>query len=138
MTINPKLLEPTLLWENTGSWASGFSQQNITLNQSLANFNYFVVEYFTYFAANYKYNRETQKFGVGNPTTLYDSYTLQFSSAFVSQTTSTTEVARRDFQIVNNTTIKFADALYFRNGTRDDAERNQYLLPIAIYGTNIL
>ncbi len=127
MTINPKLLEPTLLWENPNPNAASFDEQTINNIGNIDNYKYLIIEYKYYFAT---YGNQFMK--------IRKATGLAFPLINVNLRY---EVTSRTFDFPTNTSVHFAKAYMmgvsgaWGNATVSD---QGLLVPIAIYGTNIL
>jgi hypothetical protein len=123
MTINPKLLEPTLLWENPNpnvAFNNYGSSHPITISN---DYNYLVFAY---------------KNDSGDKTIFYSKQSGKWGNATMYY--PLTLAKPNNYTYYRNFVRTSATSGYFDNGKngiegRDD---NTVMLPIAIYGTNIL
>lgn len=125
MTINPKLLEPTLLWENPNP-NSSFSAQNLVLSQNSQNFKYLVLRYKLYMGA--KINGKDGELNRGAEfmqkvdNTIGNGYLIGAES----------NQAYRVLGVTSYTVVSLS------NTTSSFEAPNQLIIPIDLYGTNIL
>lgn len=116
--VHMKDITPVLLWENS-SPTSAFVGQTITTNQSLDNFKYVVIEY----KINYSSGNGGQ----------FEKIRMSNKNFYISSTAHTnTGIYARAFTITSATTIVISDGYY--NASVDSTA----IIPVAIYGTNIL
>ena len=116
-------VEPVLLWENPNPNTS-FSGQTINLSQNANNFKYIVFEYKEYADNNYVGIYRKVKSGNGVAFNIY--FLFEDGNAYKEQGT-------RKIQL-NDTNVVFNDAYNLIT----DLAFNDHLIPVAIYGTNIL
>ena len=123
--LHQKDIEPTLLWQN-GSPSSDFAEQTIT-TADMSKFKYIVVEY-KYYYQNFGSQILKAKIEVNQ--------NYQISCANVPY-----EFISRQFKISSNTSIIFSNVYKMDStGTWGNASTTDQnlLVPVAIYGTNIL
>lgn len=116
------LLEPVLLWENPNpdsSFTSTGSSNPITV-PNINNFKYLIL--------GYKYWYDS------NQSIFYIKIKNNRFGTFVGTAVSSNEqlVLQREFEFTSNT------SLYFKDCYSNQQVDNQRLIPIVIYGTNIL
>ena len=117
--VHEKDIEPTLLWEN-GSPTSAFAGQTITTSDMSA-YKYIVVEY-KYYYQNWGNQFMKVRFDVSKDYCLTGN-NWQYDSA------------SRSFRFTSSA-VSFSKA--YKYDTTAIAEDNQLLIPLRIYGTNIL
>ena len=117
--IHRKDIEPALLWEN-GSPNSSFAGQTITLSESVSNFKFIVIEFKNYYS--------------GTQSSYFRKIKLVSDFNLIATSSNNNEnlVISRGGYKASNTSITFYDAY------ANQAVDNDRLIPIAIYGTNIL
>lgn len=116
MTINPKLLEPTLLWENPNP-TSNFAAQTLTISNFSA-FKYLFVEF----------KRDTTAYG----TVFCDK--VKLDSSGIADSAVNIGKRSRSFRFRENNKADFGGASPMDSTT----ENNSLCIPVRIYGTNIL
>ena len=130
MTINPKLLEPTLLWENPNP-ASDFTYtgtNNPISVSSMQPYKYIILEY----KANRFVNQTAfMKLGVGVGSNV--NYCLSINA----YANGNAYCVNRPFVIPNYTQIFWTRAYSMQIGGTG-SENDSDLIPVRIYGTNIL
>ena len=121
MTINPKLLEPTLLWANSNP-ANDFVTQGVTLSPKATDFRYVVIQW--------AYWKEWAGL---NLTKMAVAKTSNVTVMLSGQNQQASEYISRGVYITNTGDMFFEACK--RNGNNG---ADGFIVPIAIYGTNIL
>ena len=121
--LNPKLLEPTLLWSNNNP-NNAFSNQDAILNQDTSNFKYLVIEWKNYMG-NVIGTSDGNKTRGSNITKLDNNVGYGYMLFEGSE----------NYRILF---IKSKTIVHFDDTTSNFTSPNQLIIPVAIYGTNIL
>jgi len=119
--VHEKDIAPVLLWEN-GNPTSAFAGADVSLSKSITNFKYIVICYKQDTSATSANNIKKIKAivsDVGDLTSIKISSIVEYYS-------------RRFTLKSNGTEITFADGYY------NTTQNNGALIPLAIYGTNVL
>ena len=120
--IHKKEIEPVLIWTNSSPSSSMSGNTEINLNQSLNNFKYIIVEYSI---TNSSASRFYRKFRVKE--------NIQINEVVAKWAdTYSVILVSRPLYYTNETTYT-SDSCY-----SSGSSKNEYLIPQAIYGTNIL
>jgi len=118
--VHQKDIEPVLLWENPNPNVA-FAAQNITV-QDMSSFKYLVFMYKNEYTSAYALEILKIKAQIG----------VYLSFEYINQDTVNQLICNRILNITSTTSISITDA--YRNQTVD----NNKLIPVAIYGTNLL
>ncbi len=118
MTINPKLLEPTLLWSNPSPYLQFLSGDKTLDRGSMADYKTLIFEF---------------RLGGSGNASLYAfaKYSLT-DNVFYMSTVTNEYAATRSVSFTSATTLRFG------SGYQGNTANNNRCVPIAIYGTNIL
>jgi hypothetical protein len=122
-------LQLTLLWEN-GSTSSEFSGGDITLSEAITNYKYIVIEYVENLYIGMKSNIiQHRKFRTG---TSYGYTTMRMKLFGYSPYDADGDMLTRYIGVKSDT------QLYVFGGYNGSTSNNWVMVPIKIYGTNIL
>ena len=111
-------LKPTLLWENANP-NSNFATQTVTDIKDMSRYKYIIFAY------------KWMDIGIGIK---YDKFNFAVNGYVDLFFMGGTETVCRNFQFKSSTSGVFGDS--YHNGSKDST--GTYIIPIAIYGTNIL
>lgn len=125
-TMNDIKNEPVLLWQNATPNAS-YSNNSINLLYNINNYKYIVICYKYYSTANWGYQFIKVQFN--------QPQIILIGGSGYSNEISATRIIRREPNIFNALTIGEA---YLSTSSDLMKTDNNYMIPVAIYGTNIL
>ena len=128
MTINPKLLEPTLLWENPNPNIN-FNVANPISVSSMQPYKFIIIEYKSNAASIQTIFVKLRIIGTGIQT--------NFVLGLNAYANGNCYVVSRPLNIPNYTNISFGRAYSMQIG-ETGSENDSDLIPVRIYGTNIL
>lgn len=127
MTINPKLLEPTLLWENSNpndSYVGSSTTETSFTGGNVANFKYVVVAYRVTADANVQPQ--------------YLKFSNDTGYRYISYADSGVSMARNVY--LNKAGNSFRVSVCYKKvfDSTGIAQDNDKLVPVAIFGTNTM